>query len=194
MEKSLQVHPAPPTPLMSTCLLLMTSVPTGTGVYTLCWHAQSCLTLCDPMDCSPPGSSVLGISQTRTLEWVAISSSRGSSWPRHWTRTSVAPVLQADSLPAEPLGSPCITTMYKIHSFPGGSAGKESTCQCKETQETQVWSLGGKGPLEEDRAMAITAVVLPGKSHGQRSLLGYGPWGSKGLDMTEKLRAHTHLK
>ena len=44
--------------------------------------AQSCLTLCDPMDCSPPGSSVHGISQARILEWVTISSSRGSSQPR----------------------------------------------------------------------------------------------------------------
>ena len=44
--------------------------------------AQSCLTLCDPMDCSPLGSSVLGILQARILEWVAISSSRGSSGPR----------------------------------------------------------------------------------------------------------------
>ena len=40
---------------------------------------QSCLTLCDPMDCSPPGSSVHGIFQARTPEWVAISFSRGSS-------------------------------------------------------------------------------------------------------------------
>ena len=39
-------------------------------------HAQSCLTLCDPMDCSPPGSSVHGVSQAR-MEWVAIFSSRG---------------------------------------------------------------------------------------------------------------------
>ena len=49
---------------------------------------QSCLTLCDPMDCSPPGSSVLGISQARILDWVAIYCSRGSSWPRGWTRIS----------------------------------------------------------------------------------------------------------
>ena len=41
--------------------------------------AQPCLTLCDPMDCSPPSSSVHGIFQARILEWVAISSSRGSS-------------------------------------------------------------------------------------------------------------------
>ena len=40
---------------------------------------QSSLTLCDPLDCSPPGSSVLGISQARILEWVAIAFSRGSS-------------------------------------------------------------------------------------------------------------------
>ena len=44
-----------------------------------CMLAQSCLILCDPMDRSPPGSSVHGISQARMLEWAAISSSRGSS-------------------------------------------------------------------------------------------------------------------
>ena len=47
--------------------------------------AQSCPTLCDPMDCSPPGSSVHGILQARILEWVAIPFSRGSSWPRNQT-------------------------------------------------------------------------------------------------------------
>ena len=41
--------------------------------------SQLCLTLCDPMDCSPPGSSVHRIFQVRILEWVAIPSSRGSS-------------------------------------------------------------------------------------------------------------------
>ena len=50
--------------------------------------AQSCPTLCDPMDCSSPGSSVLGILQARILEWVAISFSRGSFWPRDWTWVS----------------------------------------------------------------------------------------------------------
>ena len=51
-------------------------------------HAKSfqlCQILCDPMDCSLPGSSVHGILQTRILEWVAMPSSRGSSWPRDWT-------------------------------------------------------------------------------------------------------------
>ena len=45
---------------------------------------QPCPTLCDPMNCSPPGSSVHGIFQATILEWVAISFSRGSSWPRDW--------------------------------------------------------------------------------------------------------------
>ena len=40
------------------------------------------------MDCSPPGSSVHGILQARILEWLAILSSRGSSWPRYWTQVS----------------------------------------------------------------------------------------------------------
>ena len=50
--------------------------------------AQSCPTLSDPMDCSPPGSSVHGVFQARVLEWGAISFSRGSSPPRDWNRVS----------------------------------------------------------------------------------------------------------
>ena len=53
--------------------------------------AQSCPTLCDPMDCSLPGSSLHGILQARVLEWVAISFSRGSSWRRDLTRVSRIP-------------------------------------------------------------------------------------------------------
>ena len=50
--------------------------------------AQSCPTLCDPMDCSLPDFSVYGIFQARVLEWGAISFSRGSSWPRDRTQVS----------------------------------------------------------------------------------------------------------
>ena len=50
--------------------------------------AQSCPTLCNPMYCSPPVSSIYGILQARILEWVAISFSRGSSWPRDQTQVS----------------------------------------------------------------------------------------------------------
>ena len=67
-----------------------------------CMSAQSCLTLCDPLDCSPPGFSVHGISQARLLEWVAISFSRRSSQPGI---KPVSPALQKDSLPLSHLGS-----------------------------------------------------------------------------------------
>ena len=50
-----------------------------------CSVTQSCLTLWNPMDCSPPGSSVHGISQARTLEWVTVFFSRGSLQPRDGT-------------------------------------------------------------------------------------------------------------
>ena len=50
--------------------------------------AQSCQTLCNPMDCSLSGSSVYGIFQARVLEWIAISFSRGSSRPRNRTQVS----------------------------------------------------------------------------------------------------------
>ena len=64
---------------------------------------QSCPTLRNPMDCSPPGSSVHGISQAGILEWIAISSSRGSSQPRDQTQS---PALQADCSPSEAPGKP----------------------------------------------------------------------------------------
>ena len=51
----------------------------------MCVCARSLWTLCNPMNCSPPGSSATGFFQARILEWVAISSSRGSSQPRDWT-------------------------------------------------------------------------------------------------------------
>ena len=66
------------------------------GMIEMVWRssvssdAQQCPTLCDPRDCSPPGSSVHRILLARILERVAISSSSGSSWPRDWTRVSYA--------------------------------------------------------------------------------------------------------
>ena len=63
-------------------------------------RAQSCPTLCDSIDYSLPGSSVRGIFQTRILEWVAISFSRGSSWGKDWTHVFYV------SLPLCHLGSP----------------------------------------------------------------------------------------
>ena len=67
---------------------------------------QSCPTLCDPTDCGPPGSTVCGILQARILEWVAIPSSRGHSWPRNRTCVSYLLHWQAGSLPLVPPGKP----------------------------------------------------------------------------------------
>ena len=72
----------------------------------LCVCAQLCLILCDPMDCGPPGSPVHGILQARILEWVAISSSRGSSRPRDWARVSHVSFTAGKFFTTDPLGKP----------------------------------------------------------------------------------------
>jgi len=68
--------------------------------------AQSCPTLCNPIDYSLPGSSVHKISQARILEWVAISSSKSSSQPRDQTRVSCVSYLAGRFFTAEPPGTP----------------------------------------------------------------------------------------
>ena len=68
-----------------------------------CLVAQLCSTLCNPLDCNPPGSSVHGILQTRILEWVAISFSRGPSQPR---MKLSSPVLAGEFFTTEPAGKP----------------------------------------------------------------------------------------
>ena len=83
---------------------------------------QKCPTLCDPTGHSPPGSSVRGNLQARILEWGAISSSRGSCWPRDQTQVSriigrfftIWATSESDTL-----------------DFPGGTSDKESPCWCR---------------------------------------------------------------
>ena len=64
--------------------------------------SQSCPTLCDPMDCRLPGSSVHGILQVTILEWVAVSFSRGSSWPGIEPGSLVSPTLAGGFFTIEP--------------------------------------------------------------------------------------------
>ena len=64
--------------------------------------------------------------------------------------------------------------------FPGGSDGKETTCNVGD-----LWSIPGVGRFPWRRAWQPTPAFLPGKSHAQRSLAGYSPWGHKQTDMTE---------
>ena len=66
-----------------------------------------------------------------------------------------------------------------VRDFPGSSDGKESACNAGD----QVRSLGREDPL--DKGVASPQASSPGKSHGQRSLAGYSPWGHKESDTTE---------
>ena len=71
------------------------------------------------------------------------------------------------------------------NSFTGGSDGKESTCSAGNLDSILDW----EDPLEE--GWQPIPVFLPGISHGQRSLVGYSPWGRKELDTTERLSTHS---
>ena len=107
--------------------------------------AQLCLTLCDPVDCSPPGSSIHGILHARILEWVAISFSRGSSWPRDQTQVSH-------------IAGRC------FNLWATRARGLMDSIKYRIAYKTTIkWE--------------ATPVLLPGKSHGRRSLVGCSPWG-----------------
>ena len=78
---------------------------------SICLHGQSYLILCDPMDYSPPGSSVHGILQERVMQWVAIPFSRGSPQPRDGTWVSC---IAGRFFTAEPLGKPKINESHSV--------------------------------------------------------------------------------
>ena len=140
-----------------------------------------CLTLCNPIDCSPPGSSVHGVILARILEWVFISSSRGSSQPRDRTRISC---IGRWIFTTEPLSREAqkYISFYFESFFPDRSVGKESSCNARDTNEFNPWIK--KIPWR--REWQPTPVFLPGKPHGQRSLVGYSPWGCKESDLATK--------
>ena len=113
---------SPPFPWLCLCLSFFPSDPSSLSLFghdaQVCFHPLNALnwvdlvcanslqlfpTLCNLMDCIPPGSSAHGILQAKVLEWVAMPCSRGSSQPRDQTHVSCL-ALQVDSLPAEPLG------------------------------------------------------------------------------------------
>ena len=147
---------------------------------------QSCLTLCDPIDGSPPGSPVPGILQVKTLEWAAISFSKAWKWKMKvkslsrvrlfatpWTAGYQAPPSMGFSRQEYWNGVPLPSPLFHL-GFPNDSAVKNLPAM-QETQETWVPSLG-KIPW---RKWQPTPVFLPGTSHGHRGLAGYSPWGSK---------------
>ena len=82
-----------------------------TSLHALAWSLQSCSILCDPTDCSPPGSSVHGILQARILEWGAMPSSRGSSQPRGRTWVSYISCIAGGFFTTEPPGEPGLVSI-----------------------------------------------------------------------------------
>ena len=73
--------------------------------------------------------------------------------------------------------------------FPSGASGKEFGCQCRRCKRQGFDPWVGKIPWW--RAWQPTAVFLPGTVHGQRSLVGYSPWGHKEMDTAEQFSTHT---
>ena len=111
--------------------------------------AQSCPTLCEPMDRSPPGSSVHGIFQARILGWVAISFSRGSSRLRDRTQVSLIAGrhfnLWATSRRTwREMHLPSLNNIHTL-GFPGGSRGKESASSAGDMGFISGW---GRSPAE----------------------------------------------
>ena len=87
-------------------------------IYLSTKSLQLCSTLCHHMDYSLPGSSVHGVLQARILEWIAVPSSRGSSWLRDQHASLTSPAWQADSLPLAPPGNPHAGTTKSIKFSP----------------------------------------------------------------------------
>ena len=114
-----------------------------------CVHAvyaqplQSPLTLCDPLECSLPGSSVHGIFQARMLEWVVTYFSRGSSPPRDRARTSSIFCTAGRFFTAEPLGSPLKSNpiQFKLtQSTAGLEQGSPQERPHARSRECAEWS------------------------------------------------------
>ena len=121
---------------------------TGRSVIATCvLVAQSCPALCDPTDCSPPGSSVHGILQARTLEWVAIPFSRR---PPKTRIKPGSPALQAGSLPSEPPGKPRVLAPTQLHpGFPHGPGGDLRMGQeLRRYWEPNGWMVCGRCKLQ----------------------------------------------
>ena len=90
------------------------------------------------------------------------------------------------SMGSQRVGHNWVTSLSISHlllGFPGGASGKELTCQCRRCKRHVLNPWVGKIPWR--RAWQPTPVFLSGESHGQRSLVGYSPWGCKDSDMTE---------
>ena len=153
--------------------------------------AQSCPIFCNPKDCSLPGSSIHGIFKTRILEWVAISFSRRSSWPRDWTWVSRIVGRHLTVWATRKVLNE-VHTYIKFNDiwFLKWFSGEQSACQYRSHR--RCWFNPWVSKIPQRRKWKPIPVFLPGKSHGQRSLVGYMPYGHKESDTTEWLSIRTH--
>ena len=145
-----------------------------------CAIAQLCLTLCNPVNCSLPGSSVPEVFHARILEWVAISFSSGSSPRRGWSRIS------------------CIgrwilyhcTTWEALMRLSENQANLQVTlCQVGMDHSFNKYLLDASSVERNGNPLQYSCLE---KSHEQRSLAGYSPWGLQrvGHDWSH---SHTHF-
>ena len=150
------------------------------------------------MGCNLPGLSVHGLLQARILERVARPSPRGSSQPRDRTCISCLLHWQVGSLPLAPPGKPRNSCNHYLKK-------SKVTCECKifTGPNSRSWCIAHNQLVHNQKCAKIqcriagqwhpTPVLLPGKSHGRRSLEGCSPWGRWGLDTTEQLHFHCSL-
>ena len=123
--------------------------------------AQLCLTLCDPMDCSPPDSSVLGIFQARILEWVAISFSRGSSWPRNRTCISCVSCFEGRFFTHWAIGEVLSHPHLIIRKLSPPSQNIQSLITSHIHCECPNWSLSSMFPRVTNASKCISLLPLP---------------------------------
>ena len=107
-----------------------------------------------------------------------------SEWPSHITQLKTFTHLLSPY--------PKLFDISTYWGFPGGANGKESACQCRTCKRHGFNPWVGKNPWS--RKWQPAPAFLPGKVHGQRSLVGYSPWGHKELDMTERAGMHPHTQ
>ena len=147
--------------------------------------AQSCLTLCDPMDCSPPGSSVREILQARILEEVAIPFSRGSSWPIHglnqcllccsqslYCLSHQVRELQCRKSPLlhKKLYLSCgIASSWVSQKGQNSSLALRLACPGHLSPQWRVWRAGAGGSSRKSRAFSVLLRVPPRASLPEES-------------------------
>ena len=167
---------------------------------------QSCPTLCDPMDCSLPGFSIHGILQARTLEWVAISFS--NAWKWKVKVKSLSPVWLSNpmdcSLPGSSIHGIFRATVLEwgaIAFSQGKWLGRSNVraslvarrVKCLPAVRPGFDPWVRKIPRRrkwQAQEMTTHSILLPGKSQGQRSLIGCSPGGHEESYTAERFHFH----